>query len=102
HGAVAGMIVWTHSRTPSGRLYHSRRGGLSRAAVFANYPTAVAAFASLPRAARRRTALLALPLCATVAIPGVVDERDLDARWQNAPALAGVALALSAGERDSG
>ena len=31
HGAVAGMIVWTHSRTPSGRLYHSRRGGLSRA-----------------------------------------------------------------------
>ena len=101
HGAIAGMIVWTYSRTPPRRLYHSRGGGLSRAVVFANYPTAVAAIATLPHARRRRIALLALPLCATTALPGVVDERDLDARWLNAPALAGVALALAAGERPS-
>jgi hypothetical protein len=101
HGAVAGMIVWTHSRTPPRRLYHSRRGGLSRAVVFANYPTAVAAIATLTHARRRRIALLALPLCAAPAIPGVIDERHLDARWRNAPALAGVALALTAGERPS-
>ena len=69
--------------------------------MFANYPTAVAAIATLPHARRRRIALLALPLCATTALPGVVDERDLDARWLNAPALAGVALALAAGERPS-
>jgi len=101
HGAIAGMIVWTYSRTPPRRLYHSRGGGLSRAVVFANYPTAVAAIATLPHARRRRIALLALPLCATTALPGVVDERDLDARWLNAPPLAGVALALAAGERPS-
>ena len=101
HGAVAGMIVWTHSRTPPRRLYHSRRGGLSRAAVFAGYPTAVAAVATLPHARRRGIALLALPLCATVAVPGVIDERDLNARWVNAPALAGLALAIAAGERPS-
>ncbi len=101
HGAVAGMIAWTHSRTPADRLYRSQRGGLSRAMVFANYPTAVAAIATLPHARRRRLALLALPLCATTAIPGVIDERDLDARWVNVPALAGVALALTAGERGS-
>jgi len=101
HGAVAGMIVWTYARTPPRRLYRSRRGGLSRAAVFANYPTAVAAIAALPHAAHRRIALIALPLCATVAIPGVVDEGDLDARWRNAPALAGVVLAIVAGERAS-
>ena len=101
HGAVAGMIIWTHSRTPPGRLYHSRRGGLSRAVVFANYPTGVAAIVTLTHARRRRIALLALPLCAAPAIPGVIDERHLDARWHNAPALAGVALALIAGERPS-
>ncbi len=101
HGAVAGMIVWTYSRTPPRHLYHSRGGGFSRAVVFANYPTAVAAIATLPHARRRPIALLALPLCATTALPGVVDERDLDARWHNAPAVAGVALALAAGERPS-
>jgi hypothetical protein len=102
HGAVAGMIVWTHSRTPPDRLYRSQRGGWSRAVVFANYPTAIAAIAGLPRARRRTAAALALPLCATIAVPGVVDEGDLDARWRNAPALIGVALACAAGERGSG
>jgi hypothetical protein len=101
HGAVAGMILWTYSRTPPRRLYHSRGGGISRAVVFANYPTAVAAIATLPHARRRRIALLALPLCAATALPLVVDERDLDARWHNVPALVGVALALAAGERPS-
>jgi len=101
HGAVAGMILWTYSRTPPRRLYHSRGGGLSRAVVFANYPTAVAAIATLPHARRRPIALLALPLCAVTALPGVVDERDLDATRHNLPALVGVALAVAAGERPS-
>jgi hypothetical protein len=101
HAAVAGMIVWTHSRTPPRRLYRSRNGGLSRAVVFANYPTAVAAIAALPLSRRRRLAAVALPLCATAALPGVVEEGDLDARWRNAPALAGVALAIAAGHRPS-
>ncbi len=99
HAAVAGLIVWTHSRTPAHRLYRSSNGGLSRAVVFANYPTAVAAIATLPTGRRRRLAAAALPLCATAALPGVVDEGDLDARWRNAPALAGVALAIAAGHR---
>ena len=102
HGVVASMIAWTHSRTPPRRLYHSQRGGWSRAVVFATYPTAIAAIATLPHARRRTAAALALPLCATVAVPGVVDDRDLDARWRNAPALIGIALALAAGERESG
>jgi hypothetical protein len=101
HGAVAGMIVWTHSRTPPDRLYRSRGGGWSRAMVFANYPTAIAAIATLPHARRRTAAALALPLCATTALPGVVDEGDLDGRWRNAPALIGIALACAAGERES-
>lgn len=101
HGAVAGMIVWTHSRTPPHRLYRSQRGGWSRAVVFANYPAAIAAIAMLPHARRRKAAAFALPLCATVAVPGVVDDGDLDAHWRNAPALVGVALACAAGERES-
>jgi hypothetical protein len=95
HAAVAAAIAVTHSRVPAERLYHNRRGGLSRAAVFAGYPTGVAVVATLPLArGRRRWA--ALPLCASVAIPGVVDEHHLDARWRNVPALIGLALAVSA------
>jgi hypothetical protein len=95
HAAAAAAIAVTHSRVPSERLYNSRRGGLSRAAVFGCFPTAVAALATLPRS-RGKLRLAALPLCATVAIPGVVDEHDLDIHLRNAPGLAGVALAALA------
>jgi hypothetical protein len=95
HAAVAAAIAVTHSRVPAERLYNSRRGGLSRAGVFGCFPTAIAAVATLPRT-RGRVRLAALPLCATAAIPGVVDEHDLDAAPRNAPALAGVAFAALA------
>jgi hypothetical protein len=84
---------------PADRLYNSRRGGWSRAAVFGCYPTAVAALGLLPRARRRTLALAAASLCASVALPGMVDDASLDARRRNAVPLAGVALALLAGER---
>ena len=48
HAATAAAIGVTHSRVPAERLYNSRRGGLSRAAVFGCFPTAVAAVATLP------------------------------------------------------
>ncbi|MGZ4481216.1 MAG: hypothetical protein ACXVY5_03335 [Gaiellales bacterium] len=98
HAAVAAAIAVTHSRVPPERLYHSRRGGLSRAIVFLNFPTAVSAVAVLPFACRRRLAAISAPLCAVAALPGVVDERRLDARSRNAPAALGVALALAAGD----
>jgi hypothetical protein len=37
----------------------------------------------------------AIALCAVTAVPGVVDQDDLDARWINAVPAAGVALALA-------
>src|SRR5262245_21165552 len=95
HAAVAAAIAVTHTRVPAERLYNTRRGGLSRAAVFGCFPTAVAAVATLPRS-RGVLRLAALPLCATVAVPGMIDERDLDVHVRNAPALAGVALAVLA------
>jgi hypothetical protein len=98
HGAVAAAIAITHHRLPADRLYNTRGGWWSRTAVFGCYPTALAAIATLPLSHRRRTALVALPLCASVGLPGMVDEERLDARPRNAPALAGVALALLAAD----
>jgi hypothetical protein len=95
HAAVAATIAVTHSRVPAERLYNARRGGVSRAAVFGCFPTAIAAVGTLPRS-RGRMRLAALPLCATVALPGVVDEHHLDVRPRNLPGLAGVALAAVA------
>jgi hypothetical protein len=96
HGGVAAAIAVTHRRMPAERLYNTRGGWWSRTAVFGVYPTALAAIATLPLSRRRCAALLALPLCASVALPGMVDEEALDVRPRNAPALAGVALALAA------
>ena len=69
--------------------------------VYANFPVALAA---IPLAAiaieRLATAwahalgLVAIALCAAVFWPGVVEQRDLDARPVNAVAAVGVALAL--------
>jgi|tagenome__1003787_1003787.scaffolds.fasta_scaffold20754264_2 hypothetical protein len=98
HTAVAAAIFTTHRRVPPARLYNSRRGGASRTVVFANYPTAVAAVSLLPGARRKRLAAAALPLLATAALPGMVDERQLDARRRNAVPLLGVLLAVAAGE----
>jgi hypothetical protein len=97
HAGVAATIVVTGRRAASERLYNTR-GGLSRAAVFGCYPTAIAAIAVLPRARRRNLAAAALPLCATLALPGMVDEHDLNPRPRNLLPLLGVGLAAAAGE----
>jgi hypothetical protein len=77
-------------------------GGLGRALVFVNYPTALVAIAVVAIAADRlprsspvaATSLAAIVLCLLVVVPGVVDQDDLDAKPVNALPAVGVALAL--------
>ena len=95
------MIV-TYSRIQPDELYHVSRsgfgGGLSRALVSTNFPTALMAIAVLALVAERRRmgwwALLPLALCALIVVPGVVDEGDLDAKWINVVPALGVAIVL--------
>jgi hypothetical protein len=103
--AVAALV--TYARVPTGELYHvsvgGLRGGLGRALVTVNFPGALAAAATLPFVAARLPAtrgtrvalLLSFALCAFVALPGVVDQDDLDATWVNAVPAAGVVLAVA-------
>jgi hypothetical protein len=106
--ATAVVIVITYSRLPPEQLYNVSKealaGGLGRALVFLNYPVSLVAIAIAWLAAERigssyarLAALVASGLSAVTAIPGVVDQHDLDAKLVNAlPALGvGVALALS-------
>ena len=106
YGLAASSIFATYSRLPVGELYHVSRGGRSggagRVVVFLNFSTALAAIAIVAvvaSVARRRSVsilgIAAVLLCATVFWPGVVDQNDLDARWVNAIAAAGVLLALT-------
>jgi hypothetical protein len=78
-----------------------RSGGAGRVVVFLNFSTALAAIALVAvvtSAGRRRwvsaLGIVAVVLCAAVVWPGVVDQADLDVRWVNAVAAAGVVLAL--------
>jgi hypothetical protein len=102
-------VLVTYGRLPPTELYNVSRsgfaGGASRLVVFLGFPVSLIAFAIVPVAydlaatPRRRpllalTAVAAIALCATIAIPGVLKESDLDAKWANAPAATGVALAL--------
>lgn len=97
---VAVEILVTYSRLPARELYHvsgsGLEGGLSRALVFANFPTALAALAVLgvvyERLRYRAVAIVAAVLCAVVFWPGVVNEANLDARPVNATAAIGVLL----------
>jgi hypothetical protein len=86
-------------------LYHvsgsGLDGGASRALVFLNFPTALAALALLapawervPRAGRV-LAVVAAALAAVVFWPGIVRQSDLDARTINAVPAIGVVLALA-------
>jgi uncharacterized membrane protein len=99
----------TYSRLPAADLYNVSRsglaGGASRLVVFLGFPVSLIAFAIVPisydlaathgrRPLLAAAAVAAIALCATVAIPGVLKESDLDAKWANAPAALGVALAL--------
>jgi hypothetical protein len=103
--ALVTVVAVTYSRLPSVELYnvHSSgiRGGLGRAIVELNYPTALVAVAvvgviapSLPNRLRPFAAVAAL-LCLVVVVPGVVRQSDLDVRWINAVPALGVGLALA-------
>lgn len=104
--AVALAIAVTYARLSTGELYNvdveGLAGGLGRALVFLDYPTALVAIAVLlvvaDRLGRPETSALAAlagVMCAVVAWPGVVDQADLDARPVNAIPAAGVAVAAA-------
>jgi hypothetical protein len=94
------LTLITYWRLPARELYNvsgtGLSGGLSRALVETNYPAALMAIAVLlavgPRP--RILAWLAGLLCLVVAVPGVVDLNNLDAKWVNAVPAAGVLLAF--------
>ena len=70
-------------------------GGLSRTLTVANYPIALGAIALAGLAGRPRWLMwAAIALCSLVAVPGVLDQDDLDARFVNALPALGVAIAL--------
>ena len=105
-GAVGIATTVTYARIPTAELYHVSdtgiAGGLGRALVYLNFPVGLIAVATLPfvlprlPATRgvRAVAIASLVLCAVVAVPGVVDQSDLDAKWINIVPAAGVALAV--------
>jgi hypothetical protein len=104
--AVAVATTVTYARIPTAELYHvsvgGLAGGLGRALVYVNFPVGLIAVATLPFVLARlpstravhAAAIASLALCAVVAVPGVVDQADLDAKWINVVPAAGVALAL--------
>ena len=104
-GIFAGAIFWTYARLPARDFFHvstsGPSGGAGRALVFLNFPTALVAIAivlvvvdRLEGRVAATSGVLAMALSAAVYWPGVVDQRDLDARWVNAIAAVGVALAF--------
>ena len=109
--ALIGVAIFaTYLRLPADELYGVSGTGLaagaSRVVVFLGFPVSLIALATVPiayamtaSAGRRRAAAVvsfaSFALCMTIAIPGVLEEKDLDAKWVNAPAVVGVALALA-------
>ena len=102
---AATAVLVTYWRLPPSVLWKVHNsgfiGGTGRAFVFLSFSAAVAAIGILPivvdRLEDRRADLLglvALILCATVALPGVQTESHLDPKWSNLPAVLGVALAF--------
>jgi hypothetical protein len=104
--AVGATVLVTYARLPPEDLYHTSGSGIeagaARVLVFLGYPFSIVAIALAALAAARlatRTAALAAAvvaaLCATIGVPGVIDQANLDARPVNALAGAGVAIALA-------
>ncbi|HET9508972.1 MAG TPA: hypothetical protein VFO81_13580 [Gaiellaceae bacterium] len=91
----------TYSRLPPEVLYNvdeagDLAGGLSRALVLLDYPVALAAIGvAVVVGGPRPLVWGAVALCAVTALPGVVDQDDLDARWVNAIPALGVGLAVA-------
>jgi hypothetical protein len=104
-GASLVAVVVTYARLPASALYNvsgsGLRAGLSRVVVELNFPVALIALTvlavvagRLPRWARAGAVVAAL-CCAVFAVPGVVRQSNLDARWINAVPAVGVALAFA-------
>jgi hypothetical protein len=108
-GVVGAATFVTYARIEPDLLYNVSRegiaGGASRTLVYLNYPVALIALGVLPfavdRLRRHRPGLVgalaaaAVPLCALVAVPGVVDPGDLDARPVNLLPALGVGIVVS-------
>jgi hypothetical protein len=104
-GVFALLTFVTYARLPSEELYNVSRegiaGGASRTLVYLNFPVAFVAIGVLVLSLERLRGSLAwlaglgIALCAVAAIPGVLDQGDLDARWVNAVPAAGVAIAVA-------
>jgi hypothetical protein len=98
------ITMITYWRLPPGGTYHFNEtgvtGAISRTVVELNYPVGLAAIAMLAVVARwlggwlRPLALVAAVGCLTLAIPGIVSQDDLTARYRNLPAAAGAMIAL--------
>ena len=104
YGAFALAVAVTYTRLEPEQLYHVSEdgldGGLGRALVFLNFPTALAAVAVLLVAADRLprgrvAAAVGFVLCLVTAVPGVVDQDDLDAKAINVVPALGVAIAVA-------
>jgi hypothetical protein len=101
-GLIGLSILLTYSREPHEKLYHvsgsGLSGGLSRLLVFVNWPGALIAIAVLgvvlDRVRQPLLGLIALVLCAVVAVPGVLDQANLDAKWINLVPAIGVGIVL--------
>jgi hypothetical protein len=102
---LAFAVVVTYARLPAADLYNTSvegvRGGFGRALVLVNFPLGIVTIGILGLVADRARsravdalALAAIALCLVVAVPGVVEQSDLDAKWANAVPALGVALAL--------
>ena len=102
---VVVLVAVTYARIPPAELYHVSRsglaGGLGRALVYLDFPMALVAalllavtYHSLTWRWKRPLAIISLILCVTVAIPGMVDEDNLDARLINVLPALGVGIAL--------
>jgi hypothetical protein len=103
--ATAAVVAITYSRLPPEELYNvSEEGlalGLGRALVFLNYPVSLVAIPIAWLAAERIgsrggfwAAGVATVLCAVTAWPGVVDQKDLDAKVVNVVPAIGAAIAF--------
>jgi hypothetical protein len=103
---IAVAILATYWRLEPRELYHVSEngldGGASRVLVFAGWPAGLVAVpvgwiaaARLGRGWAAALAALATVLIATIALPGVIDQDDLDARPVNA--VAGIGVLLAAG-----
>jgi len=102
---VAVVMLVTYWRLPAHELYHVSGTGLtgaaSRVLVFSNWPIALVAISvlgllweRLSSRSARAAAVAGVVLAASIVVPGVVDQADLDAKPVNALAAVGVLIAI--------